>query len=204
LFYETNCTNPGGNMPDTNRRLKRPTSIPGSVIAGLLLVPLTAVAAVAIVTTTSQPPSVMASDETTTSTTLVASTTTSTIDAFADRAETLRAACEEGATKLLDKEREGSLSDVQTAALDALREVCAANDMAIAGPDAPASVVRVVTSPAPAVTTTTMDDSNSQSWSDDDSDDEYEHEDHESEDEHEYEDEHHDDHDEDHDSGDDH
>jgi len=160
----------------------------GSVIAGLLLVPASAIAAVAIVTATSGTPAAEAMDETTT--TVAQLTTTTVVEALdvLDDSGKIEDACTVDAQKLIEHELDGSITDLQAAALDALREVCDQNGMPIAGPPAPEPVTRVVTvaTPAPA-STTTAPDSTESTYGDDhrgDDDDEYEHEDEDHEDEH--------------------
>jgi len=153
---------------------KASTRLTASVVAGLLLVPASAIAAVAIVGATSSSPSEETFDAAT-STSLLTTTTMATVtaDQVVDIDEDhISEACTTDADNLLELEEAGSLTDLQAAALDALREICAEHDMTIAGPPAVDTVVKVVTVQEP--TTTTMDDSSSDGTYDDHSEGEYE------------------------------
>lgn len=160
---------------------KKSGGVSGAVLAGVLLVPATAVVAVAIVGVTSRPPVAEASvvDTTTTSVSIEDSTTTTESDR---EDSSIEDACTDGAADLLAKEAAGELTELETAALDALRSVCDEQGLTIAGPPAPEPIVRTVTVKDTSVSTspTTIGDRH-------DDDDEYE--DHEDEDDHhEYED----------------
>ncbi len=163
--------------------------ISGAVLTGLLLVPATAIAAVAIVATT-RPPAVLAEEITTTTstTTTAIDTTTTTVDG----GEAIDEACTDGAEDLIEKEQDQSISEIEAAALDALREVCAANGMTVAGPPVPDDVVRVVTrtSSGSSPGTTIADDEYEDHDDDDygDHDDDEDHEDHEDDDDEDHED----------------
>ncbi len=175
----------------------RGTRVSGSVITGLLLVPATAIAAVAIVGATARPPAAEAIEEVTEITKAVEETTTTStlvdIDGLSD-AEALEKACTESAEHLIERESDESIDELEMAALDALRQICDEHGMTIAGPPEPEAIVKVVTvRTAPATTTTDAPDNF------DDDDDEYEEHDDDDDDHHED-----DDHEEDEDEEDDH
>ena len=193
-------------MSNETRKKRSGRSLTGAVIAGALMVPVTAVAAVALVQAVSTP-AVGSDTEFAVSTTVtsIASTTTTTesvLDVVADDPASIEEACTDGAEALLAKEADATLSDIETAALAALREICEEHDMAIPGPVA-TEVVRVVTVPAPTPTTTAPSSDHADDRYDDDQydDDRYDedddHEDEHDEDEHDEdehdEDEHHED-----------
>jgi len=124
------------------------------VITGLLLVPATAIAAVAIVGATSRPPAAEAFEETTSTTqeieaettTTTTTTTTTNVDVEGlSGEEALREACTESAEGLLERELDESISDIETAALDALRQICDEHGMPIAGQPEPEAIVQVIT-----------------------------------------------------------
>ena len=169
----------------------RGTRVSGSVIAGLLLVPATAIAAVAIVGATARPPAAEAIDEVTETTAAIEDTTTTStlvdVGGLAD-AEALEKACTESAEYLIEQELEESLDELEVAALDALRQICDEHGMTIAGPPEPEPIVQVVTV-VDAPSTTTTDTSDAVASDDYDDDDEYEDHDEDEDDE----DEHHED-----------
>jgi len=110
-----------------------------SVALGTLLIPLTAFAA-----------SVMVGDGTAAD---PATTVTSTIvetkvgPVFTSQTATaadLVAACGEAGLDLVDSEAEGSITDIQQAALDALREICAQQGMPLPGKPVPEPIVETV------------------------------------------------------------
>jgi hypothetical protein len=166
------------------------------VIAGLLLVPATAIAAVAIVGATARPPAAEAIEEATETTEAVVDTTTTStlvdVDGLSD-AEALAKACTESAEYLIERELDESIDELEMAALDALRQICDEHGMTIAGPPEPEPIVQVVTvREAPAPSTTAAPDASGEddhSEYDDDDEDHEDHEDHEDEDDEE--DEHH-------------
>lgn len=154
-------------------------SITLSMIVGTLLVPLTAVAALWLTGSDDD----TAQDSTTTSTSPVlpvASTPETTVpDVTAADIDT---ACGPEGMQLVALEDKGTITDVQQAALDALRELCDQEGLSL--PDKPPSdpVVRNVIVPITAATTAAAVASSA-----DESQDEYEYEDDEYEDHDEYE-----------------
>ncbi|MCL1601073.1 MAG: hypothetical protein M3112_06010, partial [Actinomycetia bacterium] len=158
----------------------RGTRVSGSVIAGLLLVPATAIAAVAIVGATARPPAAEAIEEVTTTTEAIdeptTTSTTTDVSGLTD-AEALEKACTESAQELLERELDDSIDELETAALDALRQICDENGMTIAGPPEPAPIVTVVTVEDTSTTSTT-DASDTYVDGDDDDDDRYDDDDH--------------------------
>lgn len=169
-----------GSKRSSNRRLT------ASVITGLILVPLSAIAAVALVGVTSRPPAADALDATTSAPT---STTSTIAFTLGGPAADIDSACTTDAASLVEGEITETNSELQAAALDALREICAEHGIPIAGPPAPDPVIEVVTiaSPSPATTTTTED------VVEDDHEDDDDREDHE--DDHDHGEDHEDDHD---------
>ncbi len=125
--------------------------ITGSLIAGALLVPLTAVAAAALVGSITNAQGAEAAPEARAPITVeqLATTTSATPVSDADATFT---ACTSGAEELLAAERDEAIDPLQTAALDALRQICQKEGLGIAGPPTPDPVVQVVTvnQPAPA------------------------------------------------------
>lgn len=118
--------------------------------------------------------------------------TTTTIDPEKD----LRKACGKDGKKLVKAEANETITDLEQAALDALRPICAEADMELPGPPAPPPVVRTVTVSNDNGTTSTSvgpddgyddhDDDYDDDYDDDhEDDDEYEDDDHEDDDEHE-------------------
>jgi hypothetical protein len=157
------------------------------VIAGLLLVPATAIAAVAIVGATARPPAAEAAQESTTTTEQTAEETTTTtlvdIDSLTD-AEALEQACTTSAVQLIEREMDETISDLETAALDALRTICDEHGIPIAGPPQPEPIVRVVTVKQAPQDTTSQDAVSNDEYAghdDDDYDDDDRDEDHEDE-----------------------
>lgn len=124
-----------------------------SLIIGLLLIPVSAVAAYAIVSgssDTDSPASTVAMTTAETTSTAPAPTTTSAGETFvvepvSATREDLERACGEDGFTLVAAEADGTISDVQQAALDALRQVCAESGMELPGPPMPEPVVRTVT-----------------------------------------------------------
>lgn len=169
--------------------------VTGSVIAGLLLVPATAIAAVAIVGATAQPPAAEALDESLESTTtleVVDSTTTTSVVPGMSEDEMVEQACTVSAMELVNREVDETLTGLESAALDALRQICEEHGMPLAGPPVPEAVVRVVKVAAPAQTATTVaepagpdagtdGDYDHQEYEDDEDEDHEDHEDHEDE-----------------------
>jgi hypothetical protein len=119
-----------------------------SLIIGLLLVPLSAVAAVALVSPdTPAEAATVAATETTLNETTTTSTTTveTTIAPEIASAADLAAACGEQGLSLVDKESGGTISPLEQAALDSLRAICDSEGMGLPGKPAPEPVVETVT-----------------------------------------------------------
>ncbi len=132
-----------------------------SLIVGLLLVPMSAVAAVALVN-----PDASAGPEATGGVEVVVDDATTTVGPVVDipeiaTADDLEQACGEQGGLLIAKEAGGTISALEQAALDSLRAICAAEDMALPGPPAPDAVVETVTvvaAPAGAASDDSSDD----------------------------------------------
>jgi hypothetical protein len=130
-----------------------------SLVVGLLLVPISAVAAVALVN-----PDAAAETEDVAAVEIIAETTTTT-EAAAEivipeiaSAEDLALACGDEGWSLVTKEVDGTISPLEQAALDSLRAICLAEGMELPGPPAPESVVQTITVvAAPPPTTTDTD-----------------------------------------------
>jgi len=158
-----------------------------SIIVGTLLVPLTALAAIwltdpdqaaeetsyptttALVTTVTSPPT----------------TTTATIDIAAD----LQTACGPEGMQLVSLEESASITKVQQAALDALREVCQQQGIPLPSKPVADPIVKTVVvpatiaaSPVPNSTPTTLYDHEFEDDEYEDDRDEHEHEEHEEDD----------------------
>lgn len=164
---------------------------PVSVIVGTLLIPLSALAAYALVppAATEDPSVAQASDET------IPTTTTVVYDTGVATPQDLAEACGPAGLALVDAENHETISQLQQAALDALREVCEQQGMALPGKTAPDPIVQTIVvqsgASTPKVddsTTTTLpqvtNDSGSQYQGDHESEHEHEYE-HEDEGEHE-------------------
>lgn len=164
-----------------------------SMILGTLLVPLSAVAAIWL----SDPGQVAEAETPTTTTTPVATTaqTTQVFDSAGATEADLRAACGYVGMTLVDAERNGTISDVQQAALDALRDICDEQGLSLPAaptPDPEVKTVIVQDDRSDTTTTTTapqVDDPDDQDVSGQHEDEGYESE-HEHEDEGEHETEH--------------
>ena len=115
-----------------------------SMILGTLLVPVSAVAAIWL-TDPGQPAQAESVQSTTTTAAPAASTAAqvSFTDSGATEAD-LRAACGYVGMTLVDAERDGSISDVQQAALDALRDICDEQGLSLPPPPTPDEQVQVV------------------------------------------------------------
>lgn len=159
-------------MGETSRRLG-PRRIALSVLSGVLLIPLSALAAVALVPRHSDPVS-------STGDTVASSTTSTTAGAEqvvlappAASATDLEAACGQEGMTLVDAEKKGTITDLQKAALDALRQVCEGAGTPLPGPPAPPPIVQTV-KVAPRVSSSPSTVTSSTSSHHDD--DQYEHE----------------------------
>lgn len=173
-------------------------SLSTSMIVGTLLVPLTAVAAVWL-TGQEQSAAEAPITNTTTSVSVVAVSDPTVVNSPVDPAADLEMACGSDGMQLVSLEESGKITDVQQAALDALRDICDQEGLPLPSRPAPDPIVQTVV--IPAATATTVAGSTSTSPPDEDQyeDDEYEGEDdgheedgHEEdghEDEHEHEDE---------------
>lgn len=98
------------------------TSLPLSLLIGALLVPLSAVASVVIVEP-GQPPTVEASPEPATTTAATGATVAPSLS------EDLAVACGPAGRDLVARDRDGTATQIQRAALDALRPICDAVGM---------------------------------------------------------------------------
>jgi hypothetical protein len=125
----------------------RPTkSLAISLATGALLVPLSAFGASSLLSASTEEPPPPA----------LASTTTVGASPTAD----LGVACGEEGMQLVAAEAGGFITEVQQAALDALRDICAAANLPLPGPAVPTapSTPPASTVPATTVTTTHSDD----------------------------------------------
>jgi hypothetical protein len=136
-----------------------------SLILGLLLIPLSAVAATALISnddgeTGEDDAAVVVVEvpETTIPTTeaVAAETVFVTEPPTATRAD-LEAACGPEGLELVERELDGTITDLEQAALDSLRQICAEEGLELAGPPAPPPVVRTVKVVDTSVTSTTGD-----------------------------------------------
>ncbi|HSO50298.1 MAG TPA: hypothetical protein VLS86_07095 [Acidimicrobiia bacterium] len=119
---------------------KRRQSLSVSVVLGIVLVPLAAFAASVLVD--SEEPSETSS---TTVPAAVAATQPEAVpSAVTASADDLAAACGDAGLVLVDAEADGSISEVQQAALDGLREVCDQQGMPLPGKPAPEPIVQTV------------------------------------------------------------
>jgi hypothetical protein len=119
---------------------KRRQSLSVSVVLGIVLVPLAAFAASVLVD--SEEPSE------TSSTTVPAAVAPIQPEAVPSpetaSTDDLAAACGDAGLVLVDAEADGSISEVQQAALDGLREVCDQQGMPLPGKPAPEPIVQTV------------------------------------------------------------
>ncbi len=180
--------------PSPRKTKPRSSMFTISLILGLLLIPLSAVAATALMSNDGETDGddvgaiVVEVPETTVATTeaAVAETVFVTEPPTATRAD-LEAACGPEGLELVEREAEGTISDLEQAALDALRQICAGEGLELPGPPAPPPVVRtvkVVDSSSATPTGDTLPDDESVSDDDDQYDDDHdEDDDHDDEDE---------------------
>lgn len=136
-----------GDRMSKERTPARRSTFTISMILGLLLIPLSAVAAIALVDRST--PEI---DE---SAPIVAAPVSAVVATTAAGSYTdadLAHACGDDGSALLEKEADGTINSLEQAALDALRPICEGAGMPLAGPPAPAPIVRTVrvTTPAPA------------------------------------------------------
>ena len=138
------------------------TKLTLSIVAGLVLVPLSAVLAVAIVGDGSTPEAVASETTTAVSTPEVQQIV---FGAVAEATtEDIAAACGPAGDALVAAEVEGSITPLQQAALDALRPICEGLGTPLAAKQGPPPLVQTVTrrvyeaaAPAPAAATTVTD-----------------------------------------------
>lgn len=180
--------------PSPRKTKPRSSMFTISLILGLLLIPLSAVAATALMSNDGETDGddvgaiVVEVPETTVATTeaAVAETVFVTEPPTATRAD-LEAACGPEGLELVEREAEGTITDLEQAALDALRQICAGEGLEVPGPPAPPPVVRtvkVVDSSSATPTGDTLPDDESVSDDDDQYDDDHdEDDDHDDEDE---------------------
>lgn len=189
--------------PSPGKSQSRSSMFTISLILGLLLIPLSAVAATALMSSDGETGEddaalvVVEVPETIVPTTeaVEAETVFVTEPPTATRAD-LEAACGHEGLELVEREAEGTITDLEQAALDSLRQICAEEGLELPGPPAPPPVVRTVKVVGTSSSTTTDDtlpDDDSVSG-DDDYDDEY--------DDDEYDDDHEEDEEDDHDGED--
>jgi hypothetical protein len=121
------------------------------MIVGTLLIPLSALAALWL----TGPDDTEAAESTTTTTTMtsvVAETTPDTTDTSITRAD-LETACGPEGEQLVALEEDGTISDVQQAALDALRDLCEQQGLSLPAKPADEPIVQTVVIPASPPTT---------------------------------------------------
>lgn len=115
-----------------------------SLIVGLLLVPLSAVAAVALVN-----PDASAEDGAAAEAVVAGVRTTTGVEEIVipeiASTDDLEEACGEQGLALVMKEADETISALEQAALDSLRAICRAEGMELPGPPAPEAVVETVT-----------------------------------------------------------
>jgi hypothetical protein len=155
-----------------------------SMIVGTLLVPVSAVAAIWL----SDPGQVAEAETPTTTTTPAVANTAQPAPAFdnvrASEAD-LRAACGYVGMTLVDAERNGTISDVQQAALDALRDICDEQGLSLPPPPTPDPQTVVVQEDSSGGATTTTSPSTAPAPTVDDENEGEHHEGSEQENEHE-------------------
>ncbi|MFV9673016.1 MAG: hypothetical protein ACNYZH_07285 [Acidimicrobiia bacterium] len=176
--------------PSPRKSQTRSSMFTISLILGLLLIPLSAVAATALISNDGETDEGEAAaivvdvpETTITSTTeaVAAETVFVTEPPTATRGD-LEAACGEEGFELVEREAAETITDLEQAALDALRQICAEEGLELPGPPAPPPVVRtvkVVDSSASATTDDTIPDDSSVSGDDDQYDDDHDDEDEE-------------------------
>ncbi len=129
----------------SNKAASKGNRFSTSLIVGMLLVPLSAVAAVALI----NPDASAELEETAAAEVIVEETTTTAAQEFEmpeiASAADLKDACGEQGLLLVTKEAEGSISPLEQAALDSLRAICTSEGMDLPGPPAPDAIVETVT-----------------------------------------------------------
>ena len=126
---------------NSSPRSKKSVSL--SVMLGTLLVPLSAYAASSLVETSGVAESVTAPE-----TPVVVSAANTAPSTGTD----LETACGEAGLAMVAAETDGTISQLQQAALDALRGICAEQGMPLPAPPAPQPVATQATPPPPAPT----------------------------------------------------
>ncbi len=122
---------------------------PKTMVIGLVLGVLSVPALVLAATTAFGPDDDVDALEASTTTMVVASTipddepttTSTTLDTGTDAAEDLADACGDDGLALVMAEADGSITEIQQAALDALRPICEEAGLALPAPTAPSPVV---------------------------------------------------------------
>jgi hypothetical protein len=148
-----------------------------SVVLGTLLIPLTAFAASVMVGD-----GMAADPETTVSSTVGATDVAPVSEGQTATAADLVAACGPAGLDLVAGEANGSLTGLQQAALDALREICAQEGMPLSGKPVPEPIVRTVVDASPALPATQDSLEDESEFEDhDDEDDDREADEHEDE-----------------------
>lgn len=124
---------------ERNGNVKRRQGLSASVALGTLLIPLSAFAASMMVRNDApvEPP-------TSVSSTVVDSPIEAVFDTQTATAADLVAACGEAGLRLVDTEADGSITGIQQAALDALREICSEQGMPLPGKPIPEPIVQTV------------------------------------------------------------
>ena len=162
-----------------------------SLIVGLLLIPLSGAAAAALISSDDEPSSastdvaavaVAAPEPTVTTTEPAIEETVFVTEAPTATVADIEAACGPDGLELVEREAEGSITDLEQAALDALRQICADQGLDLAGPPAPPAVVRTVTVVESTSSTTAAPPGDDQSTTVGSADDAYEGEDGDDED----------------------
>jgi hypothetical protein len=118
-----------------------------SLIIGLLLVPLSAVAAVALVSPDTSTEDTVAAVETTLAEAATTTSTTVAQEIVAPEIATsadLEAACGDDGMALVTKEADATITPLEQAALDSLRAICAGEGMELPGKPAPDAIVQTV------------------------------------------------------------
>jgi hypothetical protein len=150
---------------DPSRGPKKTVTL--SLVLGALLIPMAAFGASYLVSASNQAPLP--------DTALVVSTTAAAVPAPEPGAADIALACGEEGMQLVAAEANGTIGDVQQAALDALRDICAAEGIPLpapavsAGPSTPAVVNAALTTAT--TSAHTDDDHNDDHEDDDDHDD---------------------------------
>lgn len=122
------------------------TKFSGSLLAGLILLPVSAVVAVALTGILTSPPAPGLPDA---GGVTAAASPALPAPPQANLSETdVWQACVPDAAALIVKETDGSITAIEDAALDALRSVCAQEGIPVEGPAAPAPVTETVVVPS--------------------------------------------------------